>query len=78
MSRLCALPLLLLVTCGVMPRVHALRADADGVTFEFPLAQRDEAARQAMLYCANLGRSAVLRSAQPQSGSFTIAMYDCH
>lgn len=68
---------LLVTACGGMSRVQATVATADGVTYRFPADQRDEATRQAMLYCANLGRSAVLKSTEPDGGDLTVAAYDC-
>jgi hypothetical protein len=78
MVRAGALLLLLLATaCSVVSRVQATVATADGVTYQFPADQQDEATRQAMLYCANLGRGAVLESAKPDGGGLTVATYDC-
>jgi len=54
-----------------------MNAGADGVTYEFPLGRQDEARRQAMLYCANLGRVAVLRALQPEPDGLASAAYDC-
>ncbi len=54
-----------------------MSADAQGVTFEFPTDRQEEATRQAMLYCANLGRGAVLKSTRPEGGDDSIAVYDC-
>ena len=78
MVRAAALPLLFLVAgCGGISRVQAMVATADGVTYQFPADQQDEATRQAMLYCANLGRSAMLKSAKRDGGDLTVAVYDC-
>lgn len=78
MVRAAALLLLPLVAaCGGMSKVQATIATADGVTYQFPADQQDEATRQAMLYCANLGRTAVLKSAKPDGSDLTVAVYDC-
>jgi hypothetical protein len=69
--------LCLLAGCTTTSSVRAMSAGADGVTYEFPLARQDEARRQAMLYCANLGRIAVLRALQPQPDGLASAAYDC-
>jgi hypothetical protein len=68
---------LLLATCGSLSTVRAMRADAEGVTFEFPTERQDDATRQAMLYCANLGRGAVLESSRREGGDDSIATYGC-
>jgi hypothetical protein len=76
--RVVAVAVLCLVAgCGTTSNVRAMSAGADGVTYEFPLGQQDEARRQAMLYCANLGRVAVLRALQPQPDGLASAAYDC-
>ncbi|MGO8915795.1 MAG: hypothetical protein ACLQJR_07805 [Stellaceae bacterium] len=72
-----SLPLFLVAACGAMSGIEAIGATADSVTYQFPADQEDEATRQAMLYCANLGRSAVLTSAEPEAGGLTLAVYDC-
>jgi hypothetical protein len=69
--------LCLLAGCATTSSVRAMSAGADGVTYEFPLGRQDEARRQAMLYCANLGRIAVLRALQPQPDGLVSAAYDC-
>lgn len=53
--------LALLAGCAAMPAVRAVEATGDAVTYEYPAGERDEAQRRATLYCANLGRTAVLR-----------------
>jgi hypothetical protein len=69
--------LLLLAACGSISTVRSTSADGQGVTFEFPADHQDEATRQAMLYCANLGRGAVLKSTRPEGGDGRVAIYDC-
>lgn len=71
------LVVLLVAACGAMSRVQATGATADGVTYQFPAGQQDEARRQAMLYCANLGRSAAPRSAKAEGDGLVVAVYDC-
>lgn len=71
------LALLLVAACGTTSTVRARSADGQGVTFEFPVVRQDEATRQAMLYCANLGRGAVLKSIRPEGGDDAVAVYDC-
>jgi hypothetical protein len=78
MRRLAIIFLLLLVAaCGSLSTVRATNADAHSVTFEFPVERQDDAAHQAMLYCANLGRGAVLESNRPGGDHARIAVYDC-
>jgi hypothetical protein len=77
MLRLSAVLLPLLAACASMSMVRATSADAQGVTFEFPPDRQEEATRQAMLYCANLGRSAVLESTRSEGGGISVAVYDC-
>ena len=78
MRKMAMMPLLLVVVaCGSMSSVRAMSADAQGVTFEFPADRQEEATRQAMLYCANLGRGAVLKSTTPEGGDDRVAVYDC-
>ena len=78
MRKMAIMPLLLVVVaCGSMSSVRAMDAHAQGVTFEFPTDRQEEATRQAMLYCANLGRGAVLKSTKPDGGDLTVAAYDC-
>jgi hypothetical protein len=69
--------LCLLAGCNTTSSVRAMRAGADGVTYEFPLGRQDEAKRQAMLYCANLGRVAVLSAVRPEPDGLASAAYDC-
>lgn len=78
MVRVAALLLLPLVTtCTAMSRLQATIATADGVTYQFPAGEQGEAAHQAMLYCANLGRGAVPRSVGPGDSGLIVAVYDC-
>lgn len=72
-----SLVLLCVTACGPMPSVQATVATADSVTYQFPADQQGQATHQAMLYCANLGRSAVLRSVRPETAELTVAVYDC-
>jgi hypothetical protein len=69
--------LLSLDACSTVPSVTAKSADADGVTYEFPTDQQEEARHQAMLYCANLGRRAALKSTIPEESGQAIAAFDC-
>lgn len=68
---------LFLAACGLAPMVRATSADAQGVTFEVPSGRKEDATRQAILYCANLGRSAVLVSIYPETTDLSVAVYDC-
>lgn len=78
MSRAGAVSLLalLLTGCGT-PEVRAVETGAGGVTYEFPLDRRAEAMREAMLYCANLGRTAVLRQVTEKGDKDGVAAFDC-
>jgi hypothetical protein len=69
--------LLLLGGCGAAPDVLAVSAGPDGVAFEVAAGRQEDATRQAMLYCANLGHSAVLTGVEPAGSGTTIARYDC-
>jgi hypothetical protein len=77
MRKAIAALVLLLAACSSLPMVRATSADAQGVTFEFPAGRQDEATRQAMLYCANLGRTAVLKSTGVEGSDAAIAAYEC-
>jgi hypothetical protein len=72
-----SLPLIVVAACGAISRVQATVATADRVTYQFPTGPQDEATRHAMLYCANLGRSAILRSANSEGVGLSVAVYDC-
>jgi hypothetical protein len=74
-ARLAAL--LLLAGCSAAPDVRAVGAGPDSVAFEVAADRQDEATRQAMLYCANLGRSAVLSGVEPAGDGSSIATYVC-
>ena len=69
--------LLALDACSTISSVIAKSADADGVTYQFPRNDEGEARRQAMLYCANLGRRAALRSTTPADDGRAIGVFDC-
>jgi hypothetical protein len=69
--------LLLVVACGSRTVVRATSADARGVTFDVPVGREGEAMHRAMLYCANLGRRAVLVATRPETRDLSIAVYDC-
>lgn len=78
MRKAAALGLLcLLVACSEMPAVRATSADAGGVTYEFPTDRQQAAQRQATLYCANLGRAAVLKDSRIEAGGLAVATYEC-
>lgn len=74
-TRLAAL--LLLGGCSAAPDVRAVSAGPDGVAFEVAADRPDEATRQAMLYCANLGRTAVLSGVEPAGDGTSTATYVC-
>ena len=65
-----------LAACGAVPSVEAVRATPDEVTFAYSDGGADTAARQAALYCANLGRSARLREVT-RDGDHSIARFSC-
>jgi hypothetical protein len=70
--------LALLGGCGMFPPdMRALSADADGVSFAFPIGEEETAERQAALYCANLGRRAALESTKPSEPKRSIAVFRC-
>jgi hypothetical protein len=70
--------LLLLGGCSGAPGVRAVSAEPDGVAFEVAPGRQEEATRQAMLYCANLGRGALLAEETPSATpGLSIARYDC-
>lgn len=77
LSRLAALLPALLAACSATPRVRALTATPDGVSFAFPAGRQDEATHEAMLYCANLGRDAVLRGVEHAEDGSSTAAFDC-
>ncbi|HET7594980.1 MAG TPA: hypothetical protein VFK49_05960 [Stellaceae bacterium] len=67
----------LAAACGATPPLEAVRATPDGVTFAYGDGRADDAARQASLYCANLGRSAHLREVTQDGGADLLAVFDC-
>ena len=69
--------LLLLGGCSAAPGVRAVSASPEGVVFEVAADRREDATRQAMLYCANLGRSAVLAEVKPAGEGVSVVRYDC-
>jgi hypothetical protein len=78
------LPLLLrllilapLAACRAASPPEAVRATGDEVTFAYSAGAADDAAHEAALYCANLGRSARLRAQAPASDARTLATFDC-
>ena len=66
-----------LVACGAASPLEAVRATSDEVTFAYGDGRADDAARQAALYCANLGRSARLREVTREPGAAILAVFDC-
>ena len=66
-----------LAACSLPPPLEAVRATPDEVTFAYGDGGADTAARQAGLYCANLGRSARLREKTPARNGRTLAIFDC-
>jgi len=66
-----------LVACSATPPLEAVRATPDGVTFAYGEGRAGDAARQASLYCANLGRSAQLREVAQDGGADLLAVFDC-
>lgn len=67
----------LLAACSATPTVRATSAGAEGVTYEFPADRQGDALRQAMLYCANLGRGAVLKDNRLEPDGLAVAAYEC-
>jgi hypothetical protein len=73
-------PLLLLApmaACSALSPLKAVRATPDEVAFEYSGDHADDAARQASLYCANLGRSASRRQVTREAGVLSLAVFDC-
>jgi len=66
-----------LAACGAMSEVRAVTADANGVSFEFPLKEEAEAGRQAALYCANLGRGVERETLTTEGEGLARATYAC-
>jgi hypothetical protein len=69
--------LLLLAACGGPRPLEAVSATPDEVAFAYGDGRGDDAAHQAALYCANLGRSATLRAQTPTPQSRTLAVFEC-
>jgi hypothetical protein len=69
--------LALLAACAAAPELRAVAADAGSVTYRYAAGKRDEAERQAALYCANLGRTAVLRRVISEEGAGGVAEFEC-
>lgn len=66
-----------LAACGAAQPPEAVRATGDEVTFAYGQGAADDAAHEAALYCANLGRSARLRAETTASDARTLATFDC-
>ncbi len=66
-----------LSACSTISEVHAVSADENGVSFEFPVKEEAEAGRHAALYCANLGRSAERETLTPEGDGLALATYAC-
>lgn len=77
LCRLFLLPLLLLAACGAPRPLQAVSATPSEVSFAYGGGRGEDAARQAALYCANLGRSATLRAKTPAPDDRTLAIFDC-
>jgi hypothetical protein len=74
------LPLLLLppiAACATLSPLEAVRATPDEVTFAYSDGRGDDAARQAALYCANLGRSARLREVTREGADRHVTRFAC-
>ncbi|HKW55316.1 MAG TPA: hypothetical protein VJO12_16615 [Stellaceae bacterium] len=65
-----------LAACAVAPPLEAVRATPDEVTFAYGDGRAADAARQAALYCANLGRLARPRQVT-RDGDRSIARFAC-
>ena len=81
--RLCAMrrraagfALLLLAACSNGPELRAVEATGQTLSLAFAGNHLAEARRDAALYCANLGRSAMLRDVS-DNGGVTVAAFDC-
>jgi hypothetical protein len=73
-------PLLLLApmaACSALSPLRAVRATPDEVAFEYSDDRAEDAARQASLYCANLGRSASRRQLMREADALNLAVFDC-
>jgi len=69
--------LLLLGGCSAGPVVRAVSAGPEAVAYEIAADGQEAATRQAKLYCANLGRDAVLEEVKPEGEGLSIARYQC-
>jgi uncharacterized protein YceK len=69
--------LLLLGGCSAVPSVRAVSAGPEGVAFEIAAGRQEAATRRAMLYCANLGLSAVLAEVKPSGEGVSVVRYEC-
>jgi hypothetical protein len=76
MRRSLSLVLLFLAACSDPPPLHAVEATGDRLALAFAGDHLAEARRDAALYCANLGRSAVLREVS-EHDDVTTAAFDC-
>jgi hypothetical protein len=54
-----------------------MSAGADGVIYQFPSDRQEEATREAMLYCANLGRAAILKRVELGAEGLATGVYQC-
>ena len=63
--------------CSTPPTVRAMSAGADGVIYQFPSDRQEEATREAMLYCANLGRAAILKRVELGAEGLATGVYQC-
>ena len=75
--RLFWLLLLAPMACSGLSPLKAVDATANEITFEYSDDRADDAARQASLYCANLGRTASLRDVTRKADATRRAMFDC-
>jgi hypothetical protein len=66
-----------IAACSAGPSLRAIAAGADGVSYEFSADRRSEATHEAALYCANLGRIAVLKHIEIASDGRATAVYAC-
>jgi hypothetical protein len=74
-------PLLLLgaclVSCAAPSSLEAVSATGDAIVFSYADDEAAAAARQAALYCANLGRAAHLSGFVDQSDGRRVATFEC-
>jgi hypothetical protein len=76
MRRIAGLVLCFLAACRAGPELRSVEATGDRLSLAFAGDHLADAKRDAALYCANLGRSAVLRDVSDSAG-VTIAAFDC-